>query len=442
MAPPSASNAPTPRQGVMSRSQPRLFLYRMVLGLVAVMVPLGGVLPWSEPLAYDPPGVRLAIGGAALAALAAGAWSTAVRDASRGLVMVIGTVTYAWFAWVAVQHHLGHDDVIGLIPAALVLPMLVERRGEFIGAVLITVGIAVGVAWLTVEPVFPPATFVAQLTTLALALGAQSLSRSRAEQALGSLAADLEQRVQARTEDLSHALERAEAETRERRIAEARALQASRAKSRFFARLSHELRTPLNAVHGYAGLVHDDLEGRDGDEQHNLDDLERIQGASRTLLGLLDEMLEATRVESDELQLTLAPVALSGVLEHALLPIEATSPLRVADPSDLIVRADAAGLTDVIRQLVGNAVHVATSEVRILGVRDGERIGLQVHDDGPGIEGAGLDGFFERHLDELPLGTALGLARCRWLIEGMGGHLEVASQVGAGSTFTVWLLAA
>ena len=242
------------------------------------------------------------------------------------------------------------------------------------------------------------------------------------------------------------------AEELERRVAErtAEATRANAAKSDFLARMSHELRTPLNAVLGFGQLL----------EMSRLDERQRqsvaqILAAGRLLLGLIDEVLEISRIEAGRLRLSMEPVAVAPVVGAALElvgPLAAARgiALRVDEPlAAPPVRADRQRLQQILLNLLSNAVKYNREggHVRVACASADGRVQVRVTDTGRGIAPEDLGRLFtpferlgaERGVVE---GSGLGLAVCRQLAEAMGGAILVESRPGVGSTFTLELPAA
>jgi PAS domain S-box-containing protein len=227
---------------------------------------------------------------------------------------------------------------------------------------------------------------------------------------------------------------------RERAVAEA----ANRAKSDLLALVSHELRTPLNAVIGFAQLI-----GAGGlTERQQRDGVGYILGAGRHLLRLINDLIDLTGAETGQLRLAAEPVAVSEVVREALeivagLAEERRVTLRGPDdgPADW-VRADRQRLLQVLLNLIGNGIKFTPAGGRAtVGV---DRGAVVVTDTGPGIEPDQLERLFtpfHRASDTGAEGSGLGLALSQRLTAAMGGHMTVASGIGAGSTFRVELAA-
>jgi signal transduction histidine kinase/CheY-like chemotaxis protein/HPt (histidine-containing phosphotransfer) domain-containing protein len=226
---------------------------------------------------------------------------------------------------------------------------------------------------------------------------------------------------------------------------------ASQAKSRFLATMSHELRTPLNAVIGAAQLLRAD----DGDmmERHHL--IDAIQRSGGNLLGLIEDILDLTRIEAGQHRLDVQDFHLGDCIDAALttaaLGAHAKGLLlacRIDPAVPQRCRGDAARLRQLLLNLLGNAVKFTPAGEVLLRVDTGDAPGelrLQVQDSGVGIAPQALAHIFEpfRQGDEGTGrrfgGSGLGLAIVQQLVQAMGGRIEVDSQPGAGACFTLWL---
>nr|WP_290512559.1 PAS domain S-box protein [Aeromicrobium sp.] len=241
--------------------------------------------------------------------------------------------------------------------------------------------------------------------------------------------------------------ERQEAET-ELELARLEADRANHAKSDFLSRMSHELRTPLNAVLGFGQLLElDEL------NTAQRDSVEHITKAGRHLLGLINEVLDISRVESGELRLSLESVSLRDVVGAAVGMVRPLAAARVVRIDDLVaggeeyVRADLQRLKQVVVNLLANAVKYNREggEVSVVceAVSDG-RVRLVVADTGIGIAECDLARLFlpfERLGAEQSdvEGTGLGLTLAKHLVKAMGGEVGATSQAGVGSSFWVEL---
>ncbi|GIV63640.1 MAG: ATP-binding protein [Chloroflexota bacterium] len=214
---------------------------------------------------------------------------------------------------------------------------------------------------------------------------------------------------------------------------------------RFLADVSHELRTPLTVIKGEVGLMRLTNE-LDEESLHN------IEKEVDRLTRLVGDLLLLAQAESGQLPLDLKPVELDSVLLDVLQQMQVLASgkvnLRLEEIDQVIVKGDRDRLKQVILNLVANAINYTPTggEVRIaLSKRDG-RACLKVEDTGPGISAEDLPHIFDRFYRGDPSrkrtensGFGLGLSIAKWIVDRHGGQIEVESQVGKGTQFTVWL---
>ena len=226
---------------------------------------------------------------------------------------------------------------------------------------------------------------------------------------------------------------------------------ANRAKSEFLAVMSHELRTPLNAIGGYAELIELGIRGPVTEEMRK--DLERIQKSQRHLLGLVNGVLNYSRVEAGAVTYDVQDVGLDEVLascEALVAPQVRNRKLSLTyEQADLSlnVRADAEKLQQVVLNLLTNAIKFTEpgGSIELSCVRSGEEVRVCVSDTGRGIAAEQLGRVFEpfvqvdARLTRTQEGVGLGLAISRDLARGMGGDLVAESALGQGSRFTLSL---
>ena len=260
---------------------------------------------------------------------------------------------------------------------------------------------------------------------------------------------DERQMIEAVASQCAVALERSRLYDREKEARNA-AETASRAKSEFLASLSHELRTPLNAISGYAELIEMGVHGPVTAEQAGA--LGRIQASQRHIQGLINSVLEFSRIEAGAAHYDLRPVSVAGVLfecESLTAPQMQHKALhysRELTDTSLQVHADEEKLRQIIVNLLTNALKYTDSGGRIAVVveSDGESVHISVTDNGRGIDPDDLEKVFEPFVrihssGGMVEGVGLGLPLSRSLARGMGGEVRADSTLGTGSTFTVTL---
>jgi signal transduction histidine kinase len=225
---------------------------------------------------------------------------------------------------------------------------------------------------------------------------------------------------------------------------------ASEHKSQFFANMSHELRTPLNAVLGYAELLIDNLYGEIPDKAKEI--LGRVQSNGKHLLGLINDVLDLSKIEAGQLTLALEDYSVRAVVDSVVDTTEALAGAKglalVTDiPEDLpIGRGDERRLMQALLNIVSNAIKFTESGSIRIRVRtiDGF-FALAVTDSGPGISTEDQARIFEafQQVDNSNTrqqgGTGLGLSIARRLVALHGGMIELQSELGIGSTFTIVL---
>ncbi len=221
---------------------------------------------------------------------------------------------------------------------------------------------------------------------------------------------------------------------------------ASKHKSQFLANMSHELRTPLNAILGYAELMLDNIYGEPSEKMRTV--LERLQSNGRHLLGLINDVLDLSKIEAGQLTLSLDYYSLSDVVHGVVSAVEPlAAEKRLAFTAEVAPdlptgRGDGRRLSQVLLNLVGNAIKFTDKgEVAIRASATNGAFTVAVCDTGPGIAMADQAKIFEEFqqadssITRKKGGTGLGLSIAKRIIEMHGGRLWVESAPGKGSTF-------
>jgi signal transduction histidine kinase len=221
---------------------------------------------------------------------------------------------------------------------------------------------------------------------------------------------------------------------------------ANRHKSEFLANTSHELRTPMNAILGYSELIEDNIYGEVPPKIREV--LQRIQSNGRHLLGLINDVLDISKIEAGQLYLSVTDYSMKDVVTSVVSATEGLAnekrlALRAILPATLPTgEGDERRITQVLLNLVGNALKFTDEgEVEVRASAADGSFEVSVSDTGPGIPAAERERIFEEfhQLDTSTTrtkgGTGLGLAISKRIIEMHGGRIWVESDVGHGSTF-------
>ncbi|MBW3629684.1 MAG: PAS domain S-box protein [Gemmatimonadetes bacterium] len=244
--------------------------------------------------------------------------------------------------------------------------------------------------------------------------------------------------------------------------------EASRAKSLFLATISHEIRTPLNAIMAYTDIMAMELGGPLTETQHS--QLGRIRTSSQHLLGIVEDVLDLSRVEAGRMVVDRRAARIGPVIADAVTlvgPQAAARSIQISDAvsglaADVPFAGDVERVRQILLNLLSNAVKFTDPGGRITvsaGTANlpspdaqveepGPWVYVRVEDTGRGIPADRIEAVFEpfvqadMNLTRQHGGTGLGLAISRRFARLMGGDLTVRSELGAGSTFFLWLPAA
>jgi signal transduction histidine kinase len=225
---------------------------------------------------------------------------------------------------------------------------------------------------------------------------------------------------------------------------------ASQHKSQFLANMSHELRTPLNAILGYTELMADGAYGEPSEKMLGI--LKRLEANGKHLLGLINDVLDLSKIEAGQLVLDLSDYSVQDIAQtvrSTLEPLAADKKLAFKlelAPELPAGHGDGRRLTQVLINLVGNAIKFTDAgEVAIKAEANNGSFYVSVRDTGPGISTADQAKLFQEFqqadnaITKKKGGTGLGLAISKRIIEMHGGKIWVESQVGQGSTFAFTL---
>jgi len=225
---------------------------------------------------------------------------------------------------------------------------------------------------------------------------------------------------------------------------------ASQHKSQFLANMSHELRTPLNAILGFTELMIDNVYGEVPAKMQGV--LDRVQSNGRHLLGLINDVLDLSKIEAGQITLALADYSLGDVVHSVVTSVESLATekglgLKLDIMPDLPAGCgDERRIAQVLLNLVGNAIKFTDrGEVAISARAANGSFNVAVRDSGPGIPLSEQVKIFEEFhqadnsATKSKGGSGLGLAIAKRIIEMHGGRISVESSPGAGSTFSVSL---
>jgi PAS domain S-box-containing protein len=273
----------------------------------------------------------------------------------------------------------------------------------------------------------------------------EALEKARLFEQLKQASAELERKVQEATAELA---EQNELLRRQHIALE----QASALKSQFLANMSHEFRTPLNAILGYTHMLLNGVSGPVLDTQRK--SLTRIDSNSQHLLALINDILDITRIEAGRMPLNVSTFKIPALVEEVISELEpiikrSTLTVRPMMPKTLPpLKSDRQKVKQIVLNLLSNALKftpAGTVSIAASYDRTDRVIAIAVSDTGVGIAADDRAKVFEdfRQLDSSPArgygGTGLGLSICRRLSQMLGGTIDLESEVGKGSTFTLRL---
>lgn len=278
--------------------------------------------------------------------------------------------------------------------------------------------------------------------------------RIKLERQVAAFTQDLETRVQKRTSELQLEVERRRLAMASLKEALGKAEAATEAKSKFLASMSHELRTPLNAIIGFADAIKSEIAGPMHPAEYG-EYIDIILSSGNHLLGLINDVLDLSKIDAGKVELSREEVSLSALVEECLELIghrarEAGVDLVHVDTSSNkgVINADARRLKQVFLNLLSNAIKFTPESGRVTASvhsGDGGCLCVSVSDTGVGIAPDDIPtvlseyGQVEHGLNHVGEGTGLGLPITKKLVELHGGKLTLESELGQGTTVNVCL---
>ncbi|MBC8526656.1 MAG: HAMP domain-containing protein [Candidatus Cloacimonetes bacterium] len=258
--------------------------------------------------------------------------------------------------------------------------------------------------------------------------------RKKAEQALQKAYDEMEIKVEQRTEQLSQA--------------NIKLQELDKLKSMFIASMSHELRTPLNSIIGFTGLLLQGISGKIDDEARK--DLDIVYNSSKHLLGLINDVIDISKIEADKFDIHFEDVKLDGVIEEVVASISKDAEkkklkIKTELPEGLIIVSDRRRIFQCILNLMGNAVKFTEKgAIELKAVKKADVLKVTVTDTGIGIKKEDLSKLFKSFtrldspLKAVTSGTGLGLHLTKKIMTNVfQGEISVISEYGKGSTFTL-----
>lgn len=264
--------------------------------------------------------------------------------------------------------------------------------------------------------------------------------RKLAQQEIQTLNIKLEQRIQQRTAQLQK-------KTEQLLSANQRLLELDRLKSIFLASMSHELRTPLNSIIGFTGILLMELAGSLNAEQKK--QMQFVRNSAQHLLGLINDILDISKIEAGKIDLTIETFPLSSVINDAVESVHGLADekglrLSALPFPDFSINSDYRRLKQILVNLLGNAVKYTEKGQIKLSVKNNKKtFRIAIQDTGIGIKTEDLSRLFQpfqqvdSNLTKKEEGTGLGLYLCQKLVTLLKGKIRVSSTVNKGSTFTI-----
>jgi signal transduction histidine kinase/DNA-binding NarL/FixJ family response regulator len=282
---------------------------------------------------------------------------------------------------------------------------------------------------------------------LLIAFGEQAAIALNNAQLINTLE-EREERLALQNNILAQQNQELESHRQQIQVQNGRLLEAAQIKSQFLATMSHELRTPMNAIIGFSQLLLRQ-KAQLGDTQADM--VNRILNNGKHLLALINDILDLSKIEAGRLELKVERFRLSDLVKATTEELRSLAdqkqiPLLITDQlANPQILNDSSRLRQVLVNLLSNAIKFTDHGGITLEIREvsDDRLAIIVKDTGIGIAPAEIPHIFEefRQVDQSSTrrhaGTGLGLAITRWLVQEMGGHITVTSELTQGSTFRV-----
>ena len=234
--------------------------------------------------------------------------------------------------------------------------------------------------------------------------------------------------------------------------AKQKADESNLAKSQFLANMSHELRTPMNTIVGYTEMLEDEI--KECDRVHLLQDVKSVHAAAKHLLGLIDGILDISKIEAGKMQLYAERFDLKAMIQHTIITIQPlienkANALHLMFDEELgEIYSDLTKVRQILFNLLSNASKfteqgIITLEVRRKTEKDSDWITVRVSDDGMGMTSEQQANLFQVFIQADASitrkygGSGLGLAITKHFAQMLGGTINVESEFGKGSHFTV-----
>lgn len=366
------------------------------------------------------------------------------------LYTVYGCITIGIFF----SPHGFHDTSIYLTAILMVLvsTYLAEYEVVFIGRLTIAFVLLIYVLEIAqIKPTLHPPPTIFHLFILITAIFTTRLFLQNVVKIHADKSAALIRSRDELTLYQTHLEELVNTRTSELIVAKNRAEEANLAKSSFLANMSHELRTPLNAIIGYSEMMEEEMQAQELDTEL-VQDAKRVYSAAYSLLGLINNILDLSKIEANHTDLQLRRMKVRPIILDTLTIVEplftkSGNRLKIKPyASNLTIFCDEQKLVQILINLISNANKFThQGEILIEIKKSGEFVSFSISDEGIGIGPDHLPKLFEpfyqvnNDFSRQYQGTGLGLTISKKFCEMMNGRIEVNSKLGLGTTFEIFI---